>query len=650
MSNDQIEDHDKADCKQMHYHGQDSYDTDKFINPTSTTVESSEPTQLETTLVEKTLRVLTLNCWGLWWVAKLRPERIRGIVRFIRDNDCDIVFLQEVWVHSDYEFIRDNTSDIYRFAHHYKSGSLLKTSGIVILSKWLPKLIHFEPYVLNGSPFYFWHGDWFAGKGVAYARVDLENSVSLHLFSTHTHAYYKENERVLDQYSVHRVCQSYQLARFINFISDTTFNRHGDTLDLIVVAGDFNCTSSEMPYKIVTTMANLTDCLKLSKSNSNNSNNIIHTYKIRPNGAQKNNINAETSSIDSSCLSGSIPETAGLFSPQKQKGDSFMLEDYKKKIAHILFDSDTEDEDSTYCNPKNSFTGCRFKKASTTQPELVPATSEDSESCSKSRLSHSIVTKRYEAQQCPRSCSADADKCSGLSSDSSKRSLKKYKRSNMKRIDFILCRLLGSGRCIIDRATIKGKDPQLSCSLSDHEPVMVELKISHHDELWRSKAKIADSPNSSTSASSDNSPVHRDTNDDTISESLPQLEETTQRMTPINHFSINEKYNEASLIIMEQFQDILRQYYRYNGRYKFRVLLSVLLLFITIMPLVSYYGICNDLLPRSTIVLIWLFGLLVISGGCLAGFMSYRIEQGAIEATLNDIACRINVARMKQAR
>lgn len=37
--------------------------------------------------------------------------------------------------------------------------------GLVIMAKWNPKMIHFHPYSINGTPFRPHHGDWFSTKG-----------------------------------------------------------------------------------------------------------------------------------------------------------------------------------------------------------------------------------------------------------------------------------------------------------------------------------------------------------------------------------------------------------------------------------------------------------------------------------------------------
>lgn len=76
------------------------------------------------------------------------------------------------------------------------------------MAKWNPKMIHFHPYSINGTPFRPHHGDWFSTKGlhfslvhnffcclhktfvyhlpsgVAYVRIEVKG-FNLHLFCTH---------------------------------------------------------------------------------------------------------------------------------------------------------------------------------------------------------------------------------------------------------------------------------------------------------------------------------------------------------------------------------------------------------------------------------------------------------------------------------
>lgn len=557
-----------------------------------------------------------------------------GIVRYLRENNCDIVFLQEVWVTADFEIIKNGTKDIYRFVHLFRSGSVLGSSGIVILSRWPPRVIHFEPYSLNGSPFYPWHGDWFAGKGIAYVRVDFDG-LSLHLFSTHTHAYYKENEPINDQYSVHRICQSYQLARFITFISDTACNRKTNGKDLLIVAGDMNSTSSELPYKILTTMAGLTDCFKASRYN-NPSSNIIHRHKLKKIGF-------------SSGVSDISYNSSKIGFLQNKFGDNLLLETiegYKNRIAQVLFDSDTDDEDITYCHPRNSFTPSIFGYRPYKMTAKSVSQQDVTATCTNDKNSNHDGNSNVSQDGSSITASVASEQCIALNGPIRS---KRCKKSPMKRIDFILCRLLTYGHCVVDKIASESKDPSLECSLSDHEPVMVELKICDvsHDLMQKNRS------------SSDNNDHNNPRRRNSIEQSRPlaslveskssindadQLEETTDQWVP-EKAPVNLSYQECNIQVMKETQDLLMQYYQYNRTSKTQLFYIVLFMFIITLPTTTYYALSNELMPLSTIVFMWVALSFLFAICLLVGFLSYRYEQGAIEAIMNDITCKISVAR-----
>ncbi|OTF78247.1 neutral sphingomyelinase-like protein [Euroglyphus maynei] len=63
------------------------------------------------------------------------------------------------------------------------------------------------------------------------------------------HAQYDLNEKIIDQYSIHRICQAYELGKFINLMSCNCMNT--GSKDLIILAGDMNTSSKELPYKML---------------------------------------------------------------------------------------------------------------------------------------------------------------------------------------------------------------------------------------------------------------------------------------------------------------------------------------------------------------------------------------------------------------
>ena len=145
------------------------------------------------------LRLLSLNCWGLKYIATLRHERLTEIGRQIAAADPrpDIVGLQECWTQQDYNAIRELTKDILPYGKFYYSGCF--GGGLAILSRWPIEESNMVRYPLNGRPAAFYRGDWFVGKGVACARIRIgpapkdvaevfTTHVSIHCVETRAHA------------------------------------------------------------------------------------------------------------------------------------------------------------------------------------------------------------------------------------------------------------------------------------------------------------------------------------------------------------------------------------------------------------------------------------------------------------------------------
>lgn len=119
------------------------------------------------------MRVLSLNCWGLKFISKLRNERLTEIgVQIAAANPApEIVGLQECWTQEDYNAIREKTRHILPYGKFYWSG--IFGGGLAILSKWPIEESNMVRYPLNGRPAAFYRGDWFVGKGVACARIRI---------------------------------------------------------------------------------------------------------------------------------------------------------------------------------------------------------------------------------------------------------------------------------------------------------------------------------------------------------------------------------------------------------------------------------------------------------------------------------------------
>ena len=62
------------------------------------------------------IKVITLNCWGLYGVSKLRRLRMNAIGKYLAESDFDIVLLEEVWTHEDFELLQMLCSNVYPFS------------------------------------------------------------------------------------------------------------------------------------------------------------------------------------------------------------------------------------------------------------------------------------------------------------------------------------------------------------------------------------------------------------------------------------------------------------------------------------------------------------------------------------------------------
>ncbi|EMR09422.1 hypothetical protein PNEG_02365 [Pneumocystis murina B123] len=196
--------------------------------------------------MNKKIRVLSLNCWGLKYISNYRKERLDLISKRIASEDYDIVGLQEVWVYSDYENMRNNTKHKLPYGKFYFSG--IFGSGLVILSKFPIESTSIYKYSLNGRPSAFYHGDWYVGKGVAMATLLMPNGKKIEFFNTHLHASYGGEN---DEYLCHRISQAWEISKLIS--SAFTAGK------MIIIVGDFNSKPDSIIFKIISFSGSISD-------------------------------------------------------------------------------------------------------------------------------------------------------------------------------------------------------------------------------------------------------------------------------------------------------------------------------------------------------------------------------------------------------
>ncbi|VBB71614.1 Putative neutral sphingomyelinase [Podospora comata] len=191
------------------------------------------------------LNIVTLNCWGLKFISKLRNERLAEIGRqlAIADPSPHIVCLQECFTQEDYKAIRRETRFILPYGKFYFSGPF--GGGLAILSKWPIEESTLFRYPLNGRPTAFWRGDWYVGKGVACAKIRYGPAAKqvIEVFCTHTHSPYEAGQPD-DSYLAQRLAQSWEISKLLRGAAERGH--------LVLGCGDFNMIPMSLEHQLVT--------------------------------------------------------------------------------------------------------------------------------------------------------------------------------------------------------------------------------------------------------------------------------------------------------------------------------------------------------------------------------------------------------------
>lgn len=215
----------------------------------------------DTALIDSTnasptsIRVVSLNCWGLKYLAKHRHARLKYIGEELarRQPAPEIVGLQECWTQEDYLSIRESTRHILPYGKFYYSG--IFGGGLAILSKWPIVSSQMYRYPLNGRPAAFYRGDWFVGKGVACAEIKYgpgRRDVA-EVFTTHLHAPYEREPN--DSYLCHRTAQAWEITRMMRAASERG--------SLVIGLGDFNMRPLSLAHQIIEAHSPVRDAWRL---------------------------------------------------------------------------------------------------------------------------------------------------------------------------------------------------------------------------------------------------------------------------------------------------------------------------------------------------------------------------------------------------
>ncbi|KAI0699382.1 DNase I-like protein [Cerioporus squamosus] len=198
-------------------------------------------------MTDTRLRLLTLNCWGLKYVSKYRTERVRAIANVLASSDYDIITLQELWVFSDFEYVRTAVSKKLPYAKFFYSGAL--GAGLVIFSRFPIISATIHPYSLNGSPIDVLAGDWFVGKAAASVVFAHPFLGQVQVFNTHLFA--KGGDEGPEHQRAHRLVNAWEFAKLARQAAE--LGRY------VICAGDFNSVPTTLPMSIIRDHAGLAD-------------------------------------------------------------------------------------------------------------------------------------------------------------------------------------------------------------------------------------------------------------------------------------------------------------------------------------------------------------------------------------------------------
>lgn len=204
--------------------------------------------------------VLTLNCWGLKWISKNRSIRFKAICEYLKQGLYDFIFLQEVWIESDYRLFVSQLKDALPYSQFFEAGMV--GSGLCVFSKVPIRHFFFIPYQANGYFYKVWHGDWFTGKGVSVCQV-IYKGLAMNLLNTHTHV-----ETGGLEYVAHRLTQAVCLVDVVNLCLECA--------DLTILAGDFNADPDGQFFNLVSRLGGLSDAYSTAE------NQLTHPSLLKP--------------------------------------------------------------------------------------------------------------------------------------------------------------------------------------------------------------------------------------------------------------------------------------------------------------------------------------------------------------------------------
>lgn len=212
-----------------------------------------------------TLKIVTFNIHDIYVGSTDRNERMRAIAEKLCMFDPDIVGFQESFIREDRNALIETLKRGSRLQFHQYYPSRVVGSGLLISSAFSITQRSFLRFKDSNLFYRVTGGDWWAGKGVALARVELPDGIGfVDFYNTHAQAGYGDRG-----YETVRKNQMTELARFVNR------SRTGITPALLV--GDMNCKVGGDDFEAAVEGANRQRVMNIDSG-------VDHVFAVRDSG------------------------------------------------------------------------------------------------------------------------------------------------------------------------------------------------------------------------------------------------------------------------------------------------------------------------------------------------------------------------------
>jgi sphingomyelin phosphodiesterase 2 len=194
-----------------------------------------------------TLRIATFNIQDLYLVATNHRERMAVIGEYLGPLDPDIVGFQEAFIDAHRPILIDSLVQHTRLKYFRYFSSASMGAGLLTASAFplVENEQFFHQYTVSGQWYKIYQGDWFAGKGVGLARVELPGGKGFFdFYNTHAQAGYGN-----PYYKVVREQQMRECGEFMNA------SRARNVPAFLV--GDLNCRRGDPDYETLVRTGNL---------------------------------------------------------------------------------------------------------------------------------------------------------------------------------------------------------------------------------------------------------------------------------------------------------------------------------------------------------------------------------------------------------